>query len=110
MIPDWIKDAGAKTEADSERDGAFSYSSEVHAFVIAMAVGFVTVFPSSRLRRFVYEATGLDGDWSRSKAMKEVKKESWYALGGMMLGVGSAIVAIAAVVALLGKTALALSA
>jgi len=31
MLPDWLKDAGASSESDSDRDGFLSYSAETHA-------------------------------------------------------------------------------
>lgn len=82
MIPE-IPDG--PTEASTERDGAFSYSSEWHAFTVGFGVGVAAVFPSKRLRRFVWDVTGLSSD-SRTGALKEARKESWYALGGMVFG------------------------
>lgn len=74
-----------KNESDTERDGAFSYSGEWHAFSIGVAVGFAAVFPAPKLKGFVFNVAGLSGT-SRSQAIKEAKSESWYALGGVMFG------------------------
>jgi hypothetical protein len=37
----WIKQAGAKTESDSGRNGFLSYSGEVHAVGVGIYYGFV---------------------------------------------------------------------
>lgn len=87
------------TEDDSDYDGAFSYAGEVHAFVIGLAVGVATVVPSRRLKRFVYSGIGL-GDATRSKAMQEVRAESWYAFGGVLAGMTAAFLVLAILVSL----------
>jgi hypothetical protein len=78
-------DPDAPTESDSEYDGFASYSSEWHAMGIGFAVGFASVMPVPRLKRFVFGVVGL-GDETRSKAMREARKESWYALGAVIAG------------------------
>lgn len=40
-LREWIKQAGAPTESDSERDGFLSYSGEVHAVGVGIYYGFV---------------------------------------------------------------------
>lgn len=74
------------TEESTERDGAFSYAGEVHAFVIGFGVGVAAVTPVPQVRRFVWELVGLDVEHTRTDAMLEAKSESWYALGGMYFG------------------------
>lgn len=84
-------DADAPTEADSERDGLLSYSKEWHALVVGLAAGLVA---------------GLSGRWEIVVAvvamtlairaapgpLKQLRKEPWYALGGVVIGVGSAVI------------------
>ena len=79
-------DPDAPTESDSEYDGFGSYSSEWHAMGIGFAVGFASVMPIPRLKRFVFGVVGLKGETTRSKAMREARKESWYALGAVIAG------------------------
>lgn len=40
-LVEWVKEAGAPTESDSERDGFLSYSGEVHAVGVGIYYGFV---------------------------------------------------------------------
>lgn len=74
------------TEDSTERDGVLSYAGEWHALAIGFAVGFASVVPIPKVRKFVFEIVGLGGDMTRTKAFKEAKSESWYAFGGMALG------------------------
>jgi len=37
----FLKSAGAATESDTERDGAFSYSGETHGFAVGLYHGFL---------------------------------------------------------------------
>lgn len=73
------------TEESTERDGAFSYAGEWHAFAIGFAVGIASVTPVKRQRQFVWRTIGIDAD-TATDAMREARKESWYAVGGMALG------------------------
>jgi hypothetical protein len=76
----------AEKESDSEYDGFLSYSSEWHALSIGYAIGFASVMPVPGLKRFVFRLVFGTGEVSRTQAIKEAKKESWYALGGIPLG------------------------
>lgn len=87
----YLESMGAKTEAQSARDGAFSYSGEWHAFSIGFAVGTAEVMASKRLTRFVYGIIGIKhtGDAERiqtTKVFREARREGWYALGGVFVG------------------------
>lgn len=73
------------TEASTDRDGAFSYATEWHAFAVGLAIGYVAVLPAPRLARTVYAILGIEQP-TRSKAMAEAKAESWYAAGGVVAG------------------------
>lgn len=87
------------SEDATPRDGAFSYSGEWHAFFIGAGVGFAAVMPSARLREFVFRVVGFDGTGlSRTAAVREAKDESWYALGGVVVG---AMLGLACLVGLL---------
>lgn len=96
-IPDWVELPDGKTEEDTHRDGVLSYAVEWHAFTIGIAVGFASVLPLPKLRAFVYHAVGLYGDGdcdgidTRTQAMKEVRQESHYALGGALIGATLAV-------------------
>ena len=89
-------DPDAPTEQASGHDGAFSYASETHAFAVGFGVGFASVMPVPRLKRFVFGVVGL-GDETRSKAMREARKESWYALGGVAFGALAGLVSLVTV-------------
>jgi uncharacterized protein YfaA (DUF2138 family) len=93
------------TGADSDRDGAFSYAGEWHAFTIGAGVGVATALPSTTAARFLYSVIGIRAD-SRTDAMREAKAESWYAVGGLMVGLllGMALYAELALLAYLGYT------
>ena len=81
-----LPDAGSEDE--TERDGAFSYASEWHAFFLGIGIGMATVMPVPYFRRFVWLATGLaETDPGRTEAIREIQKESWYAVGGAVLGI-----------------------
>lgn len=81
-------DPDAATEEESSYDGAFSYASEFHAFFIGLAVGLTSVLAVPKAKQFTYDLVGLGSEKKRSTAMQEARKESWYALGGMILGMG----------------------
>lgn len=79
----------AQTESDTARDGLLSYRSEWHALTLGVAIGLAMLVPSANLRRVVWYAIGIETleAEKRSKALREIRKESWYALGGVVLGV-----------------------
>mgnify|MGYP000333177103 FL=1 len=53
----FAKTAGQPTEADTERDGAFSYKSETHAAGLGIAAGFaVSAHGEQKLLSAVYAA------------------------------------------------------
>lgn len=85
------------TEGDTDRDGVLSYAGEWHALEVGFAVGFASVVPYPKLKRFVFAIVGLGADMTRTQAFKEAKRESWYALTGVVLGavVGLAFQAVA---------------
>jgi len=67
-----IKEAGAPTEADTERDGAFSYSGEVHGFVVGFYHGFVDF----------KDWGGLPEGYAKGKNIEK----GWYPKGGYIAG------------------------
>lgn len=71
-------------------ENSFLNNDEARALSIGIAVGFVSITPVPKTREFVYEVVGLvdeNGDIdSRTKAMKEAKKESSYAAMGVVSG------------------------
>lgn len=78
--------ADAPTESDSERDGLLSYSKEWHALTVGLTAGLVA---------------GATGTWTLAVAvvamalavraapgpLSQLRREPWYALGGVTLGV-----------------------
>lgn len=77
------------TEEETARDGAFSYATEWHAFTLGVAIGVAMIIPSRRLNQFVWYAVGFEtiDEKTRSDALRQVRQESWYALGGVVCGV-----------------------
>jgi hypothetical protein len=81
-------DETAPTESDSARDGLLSYAVEWHALTVGIAVGFVA---------------GVTGRWELAgiavgivlgvraapapKKLRQLRREPWYALGGLVIGV-----------------------
>jgi len=79
-------------EAATARDGAFSTYTEIHAFVIGVALGVAAVLPVPAVRRSVNALAGLGPQCKRTGAIREAAAESWYALGGILLGLGLGLV------------------
>jgi len=67
-----IKEAGAPTEDDTERDGFLSYSGETHAVGVGIYHGFID-FKDWR---------GLPEDYAKGKNIEA----GWYAKGGYIVG------------------------
>lgn len=78
----------AATEDDTARDGLLSYAGEWHALTLGITIGLAMFVPSTNFRRVVWFAVGLETIEAekRSKALRQVREESWYALGGVVLG------------------------
>lgn len=87
----WVREAGAASEADTERDGAFSYAAESHAAGLGLAAGwFATATGRLDLLGVVYAAAVYgraharhDG---RAEVFRDVAEEPHYALGGVVVG------------------------
>lgn len=82
-----------ENEGDGHSRGLFSVDDEWHAFVLGFGAGFSAVFPSDELREFVYGSIGAE-DKPTSPAMIESKRESWYAVAGVFIGIITAILVI----------------
>ena len=86
----FIEDAGAPSEQASDRDGAFSYHAETHAFAVGAGVAWIALVTGNlQLLGLVVPAitTGLrakDGDYGM--ILTDVVQEPHYALGGLLLG------------------------
>lgn len=90
-IIDWIQDAGAVRESQSDRDGFLSYKSESHATGMGIAAGwFMATTGDTQLLSIVYAAAvyghtqGETGQ--RLHVLKDIKREPHYALGGAVTG------------------------
>lgn len=80
MLPD------GPTEESTERDGILSYSKEWHALIIGLVTGlFVGLSGSYEIGAFV-SAIALGVKVAPSKKLKQLRKEPWYALGGIGIG------------------------
>ena len=78
----------APTEDESPRDGLLSYAGEWHSAVIGVATGLVSgltgVFAfASFLVGAALTESYLAGN---PRALREVRREPWYALGGLVAG------------------------
>jgi len=86
QLPDWLTGADAEHERDSQRDGAFSYSKENHAFVLGLGAGLLTGLTGRRDLAVVVAAVALGVRAAPTGRLKQLRKEPWYALGGLILG------------------------
>lgn len=87
----FIKDAGAKTEKASDRDGFLSYHAESHAAGMGLAGGFMaTAAGETKLLGLVYAAavhgTAKERNGKRRRILLDVVQEMHYALGGIVVG------------------------
>lgn len=88
----FLKAAGQPTEADTTRDGAFSYKSETHAAGLGIAAGFAsTAHGQQRLLSIVYAAAVYGkaqeaNQGQRRRLWTDVRHEPHYALGGVVAG------------------------
>jgi len=86
-----LKAAGQPTEADTSRDGAFSYKSETHAAGLGIAAGFAaTAHGETKLLSLVYGAAIYgkvqESSGQRKRLYKDIRREPHYALGGVVTG------------------------
>lgn len=85
-----IKTAGAKSEADTDRDGFLSYHAETHAVGAGVGVGYLAVASGSwkvlgaMLTLAVYGNRG--GKVFEPRLLNDVKSERHYFLGGLVVG------------------------
>lgn len=84
----WLGGMDAPTEADTAYDGVLSYSSEAHAAILGLVLGFTLGIPGLVL--VVATALGLKrwNQISNRKAVKELKHEPWYGIGASLIGYG----------------------
>jgi len=86
-----LREAGAKTEAATDRDGAFSYKSETHSFAVGAGLG-VAAGATGRTR-LIGAVVGLAvygsaGETKLDTAIaRDVRTEPHYAVSGLGLGV-----------------------
>lgn len=95
-----LSEISGASESDTDYDGPFSYSGEWHAFTLGLGVGFASVMPVPKLRQFVFRTVGLGDDQTRTGAIAEARRESWYALGGVVLGAGFGLAVVLALASL----------
>lgn len=86
LIPD------RRTESETARDGLLSTRREIHASVVGAAVGVVGAASGSVELLALFTLATL-GAKLGSRHLGDIRKEPWYALGAMLLGlvVGGAI-------------------
>jgi len=87
------KAAGAKSEADSERDGFLSYHAESHSAALGLSGGwFAVVQGDMALLSVVYsaavygKASGMGDSPKRRRLLRDVAEEPHYALVGAIVG------------------------
>lgn len=84
-----VREAGAKEESDTERDGAFSWSGETHGFAVGLYYGFIDF----------RDWGGLPDGYAEGKNIEK----GWYPKGGYVLG---AVLRVACYLTLGGLAAL----
>ncbi|WP_323192859.1 hypothetical protein [Halostella sp. PRR32] len=97
----WVRRRSQPSEAAGEYDGVLSHVTEVHALLIGLASGFAAgVAGSPEMAAAVAAAAigiqipGLTAAKFRGKkALREIRKEPWYAVGGTPIGYLVAMVA-----------------
>jgi hypothetical protein len=86
----YIRQAGAKREQDTDRDGFLSYHAESHAVAVGAGAGFVAVATDeTKLLGALLPAvtSGLRAkDREFGRILADVRQEPHYALGGLVLG------------------------
>lgn len=86
----FIRSAGAKSEADTDRDGFLSYHAEPHSVAVGAGAGFAAVATNDTklLGAILPAATaGLRAkDRKFSRILTDVKDEPHYALAGVVCG------------------------
>ncbi|MFW5978296.1 MAG: hypothetical protein ACOCP2_03580 [Halohasta sp.] len=86
----FVRQAGAASESDTERNGFLSYHAETHALVLGFAAGLVTGVGDTQIFGVILgtASAGLRGESSRqpTKVLKDVYQEPHYALFGASVG------------------------
>lgn len=90
----FLKQSAAPSESDSTRDGLLSYSSEWHALTVGLAVGLVAGLSGSWQLAVVAVAITL-GLRAAPGPLGQLRHEPWYALGGVVIGLGLSLLAVA---------------
>lgn len=94
---DRLREAGAKREADTERDGAFSYHAETHSAGIGAGLGMAAALTGQWRLVGLVVSIGVYAARGKSaldpKIAADVRQEPHYALGGLVLGVCIGLVA-----------------
>ncbi|QSG06475.1 hypothetical protein [Halapricum desulfuricans] len=92
---DWLREgATASSEAESDRNGLLSTRREWHALIVGLAVGVVAGLTERWELAGVATAIVL-GVREAGGALQELRREPWYALGGLVLGIVATVVATA---------------
>lgn len=86
-----VKQAGAKKEAHTKRDGFLSYHAESHAAGMGIAAGwYATAQGSTELLGLVYGAAVYGrahaSNGKRRRILRDIVQEPHYALGGVVFG------------------------
>jgi len=87
---DFIEDAGAASESDSDRNGFLSYHAEPHAVGVGAGLGFAAV-ATGRLQLLGLLVPAITAglrakDREFGKILTDVRQEPHYALGGLVVG------------------------
>jgi|GEM_PF-3270785 len=84
----------APSESESERDGLLSYAVEWHALILGLAVGLAAGLTQrwELVGIAVAIVLGVRGAPGR---LSQLRREPWYALGGVVIGVALSVPAAA---------------
>ena len=87
-IATFIAGATRSKEKFSDRDGLLSYATEWHALIIGLGAGLGLGVPG--VAAITATALGLkvSKKISTRKAIRELKREPWYGIGGSLIGFG----------------------
>lgn len=90
-LKDWIRQAGAGNESDTDRNGFLSYHAEAHAVGVGLGAGFMlTLSGDEKLLGLVLAAisAGLRGESTsdKSRVYEDIVSEPHYAIGGVVVG------------------------
>lgn len=86
MTSDGIELPDGATEEETSRDGFLSYAVEWHALAVGLAAGLAAGATGSFEILGVIVAVTVGIRAAPVKPLRQLKREPWYALGGVVIG------------------------